>query len=203
MGIIRRSFRHLNCKIFSQLFKSMVRPHLEYAATSWNPHLKKEIRKIESVQRRATKQVPELKTLNYDERLRKLNIPTLAYRRLRGDAIETYKMMSGRYDPQLEILLKPHKAPGKVTRGHSLKLTKPKCLTNLTKHFFTRRVVDSWNRLPEKVVSAPSIQAFENRLDKHWSRLNIKYDFDLAMATDHPFTATGGSRTGTEFHESP
>ena len=67
----------------------MVRPHVEYAAPTWNPHHKQDIKRLEAVQRRGTKQVPELKDLSYKERLLKLDLPTLAYRRMRGDLIET------------------------------------------------------------------------------------------------------------------
>ena len=55
-----------------------------------------------------------------------------------------------------------------------------------------------WNKLPRVVVTAPSIKAFENRLDAYWSRLDIKFDFDTAMAKMNPFTATGG--LGIDLH---
>ena len=41
MGIIRRSFRHLDSDIFSKLYKALVRPHLEYGISVWSPHLLK------------------------------------------------------------------------------------------------------------------------------------------------------------------
>ena len=59
---------------FVMLYKSMVRPHLEYANLVWNPYRKEEINKLESVQRKATKLVFSLKKLSYEERLRKLEI---------------------------------------------------------------------------------------------------------------------------------
>jgi hypothetical protein len=82
MGIIRRSFRHLDESTFSKLFKAMVRPHLEYAQAVWHPNLKKDITLIENVQRRATKQVTGLKDISYEDRLKRLKLPTLLYRRL-------------------------------------------------------------------------------------------------------------------------
>ena len=94
MGIIRRSFIHLNKRNFVLLFKSLIRPHLEYMNQIWSPHKKKDIQAIESVQRRATKLVPELKNKTYQERLKILELPTLVYRRLRGDMIETYKIIN-------------------------------------------------------------------------------------------------------------
>ena len=48
---------------------------------------------MESVQRHATKQVNNLKDMSYPERLRKLNLPTLRFWRLRGDMIELYKIL--------------------------------------------------------------------------------------------------------------
>jgi hypothetical protein len=62
MGIIRRSYLHLTPKNFNLLFKALVRPHLEYGATIWHPNLKKDMKMLEDVQRRGSRQVPELKS---------------------------------------------------------------------------------------------------------------------------------------------
>ena len=86
MGAIRRSFTDLNSDNFRNLFTTMIRPHLEYAATVWSPHMK-DIQLIENVQRRATKHLPKISKLPYSERLRQLDLPTLRYRRIRGDMI--------------------------------------------------------------------------------------------------------------------
>ena len=94
MGLIRRSFIHLDEEMFLKLYKALVRPHLEYANVIWHPTKIKDITAIENVQRRATKYLPSLKNLSYEERLQKLKLPTLRYRRLRGDMIKTYKLMS-------------------------------------------------------------------------------------------------------------
>ena len=88
MGLIRRSFSFLDCYLFKKLYVTFVRPHLEYAQSVWSPYLKKHVNAIEKVQMRATKLVDGLANLNYEERLRKLDLPTLAYRRMRGDMIE-------------------------------------------------------------------------------------------------------------------
>ena len=93
MGIIRRTFDHMDEQCFSKIFKSLIRPHIEYANKIWSPHLKKHIKPIENVQRRATKLIPGFKDIEYKERLRKLKLPTLAYRRLRGDTFELYKIL--------------------------------------------------------------------------------------------------------------
>ena len=94
VGLIRRTFVHLEPEIFKILFTALVKPHLEYENQVWFPHLVKDIEAVEYVQRRATKLVPCLKDLSYKERVRTLNLPTLAYRRSRGDLpyLTPYKM---------------------------------------------------------------------------------------------------------------
>ncbi len=100
MGIIRRTFQFLDKEMFLNLYCAQVRPHLEYANTVWKPYKVKDIDIIEKVQRRATKKLPGFKDLSYEERLRKLGLFTLAFRRLRGDPIEVYKIVSGLSDPE-------------------------------------------------------------------------------------------------------
>ena len=70
----------------------------------WTPHLVKHIKAIESVQRRATKMILTIKDLSYSERLKKLKLTTLAYRRARGDMIEVYKIVTDIYDPKTTFL---------------------------------------------------------------------------------------------------
>ena len=87
-GLIRRSFEYMDKKMFRQLFTTIVRPHLEYAAAVWNPHLRRHIIAIENVQKRASKLVPGLRDLPYKEPLKVQNLATRVYRRYRGDMIE-------------------------------------------------------------------------------------------------------------------
>ena len=68
--------------------------HFDYAVSVWDPYKIKHITDIEDLQRRATKLIPEIKKLCYPERLKKLNLPTLAYRRIRGQMIEVYKIIN-------------------------------------------------------------------------------------------------------------
>ncbi len=169
VGLIRRTFTHLDIKNFSLLFKALVRPVLEYGQSVWKPYKRAQIDQLEAVQRRATKEVSGMGLLEYPERLRAMNLPTLAFRRMRGDMIEVYKIISGRYDEAVSqnILTKSQNTR---TRGHMHKLQKPNCRLNIRKNALTSRVVNNWNALPENVVSAPSMYAFENRLDHYWSQ---------------------------------
>ena len=81
VNIIRRSFMYLDEEIFLNLYKALVRPHLEYANQIWAPRLQRQIDSIENVQKRATKLLPGYDNLSYEERLKKLRLPTLTYRR--------------------------------------------------------------------------------------------------------------------------
>ena len=78
MGIIRRTSEYLDDKCFSTVFKSLVRPHIEYANQVWSPNLMKHITALEIVQRRATKLIPGYKEFDYKERLKRLNLPPLS-----------------------------------------------------------------------------------------------------------------------------
>ena len=103
---IRKTFKYLNAETFLPIYKTLVRTHLEYANAVWAPYKKKHIDKIESVQKRATKQIPGLGHLSYPERLKIIKLPTLAYRRIRGDMIEAYKILHMKYDPEASSFLK-------------------------------------------------------------------------------------------------
>ena len=179
MGIIRRTFVHINMHNFSHLFKTMVRPHAEYLHSIYHPNYKKDINLMENIQRRATKLVPELKNLSYPERLKKLNLPTLVYRRLRGDMIEAFKILTGHYDEDTYPKLTLHE--GRATRGHHLKLKVTRSNYNMRQHYFSNRIVKPWNSLPAWVVEAPSIYTFERRLDTFWSSQELKFNFEATL----------------------
>ena len=87
MGAIRTSFNDLNSDNLLNLFKTMIHTHLEYDASVWSTHMKKDIHLDENVQRRATKQLPTISKLPYNERLRQPDLPTLRYRYIPGDMI--------------------------------------------------------------------------------------------------------------------
>ena len=92
LGMIKRTFTSRNSSVIIPLYKSIVRPHLEYCVQTWRPYLKKDIAVLEKVQHRATKMITNATRLSYEERLKKFNLPSLELRRTRGDLIEMFKM---------------------------------------------------------------------------------------------------------------
>jgi hypothetical protein len=162
LGLIRRSYEYLDGESMKMLFVALVRPHLEFGNVVWSPRLEKDKHLVESVQRRATKIIPGMKDQTYEERLKHMKLPSLSYRRLRGDLIEVYKYTHGIYKVSNSLLEYEARTN---TRGHAYKLKKLRCNSTLRQHFFSFRVTNSWNSLPTAVVEAPSLNSFKNRLD--------------------------------------
>ena len=98
LGLIRRNITYMDKTLIIQLYKAIVRPHLKYCIQAWRPYQKKDIEKIERIQRRATKLIPELKHLSYERRLLECRLTTLETRRLRVDLIEVFKILNGYED---------------------------------------------------------------------------------------------------------
>ena len=95
LGMIRRNITYKEKNLIVPLCKAIVRPHLEYCIQAWSPYLRKDIDMLETIQRRATKLIPGLRDLRYEERLKECGLTTLETRRLRGDQIEVFKILNG------------------------------------------------------------------------------------------------------------
>lgn len=170
LGLISRTFCYLDRFTFLKLYTSLVRPHIEYGNTIWYPHLRKDIDSVEKVQKRATKLLPEINHLDYVERLRYLKLPSLVYRRRRLDMIQTYKIINKFEDIRCERFFT---IVNTNTRGHSCKLSKPRCNSSFRLRQFSSRIINDWNNLPESVISAKTVENFKMLLDRHWD--NLKY----------------------------
>ena len=164
LGMINRSFQFKSKKMMVQLYKTMVRPHLDYASSAWSPHLKKDIELIEKVQRRFTRMIPNLTELPYEDRLKALHLTTLETRRTRADILEVFKIFKGLTKVDANTLFKFNVTS---TRGHRHKLFKQYSRLDIRKHFFTQRVVDIWNSLPDGALESSSINIFKGHLDRH------------------------------------
>ena len=176
LGLIRRSYVHLDKVSMRFLFIALVRPHLEFANCAWGPYYEKDKTQIENVLRRATKCIPGLHNLDYEERLKTIGIPSMSYRRIRGDLIEIYKYTHGLYNCTSPFVLNQNGS----TRGHSYKLKKQFCSTSLRQNFFTIRAIDTWNNLNDSVVNAKSLISFKNAIDQ------VFKDFRFSNNLSHP-----------------
>ena len=115
--------------------------------------------KIERIQNRFTRLLPHGPVMTPEERNQYLKLTDHETRRLRGDLILMYKMISaGELTPKTETR----------TRGHSKAIEIERARTNLRSHSFHFRNSRTWNSLPEEVVSAKDVNEFKTMLDNHW-----------------------------------
>ena len=170
---ILRNFTYRSKNVLVPLFKALVRPILEYANVVWDSSFRSQINLLESVQRTYTRHILEVKKLPYEERLKKLDLPSLEYRRLRGDMIELYKIAHKKYDrASIDSLFQF--VQNNRLRGHSFKVAKFACKKRQYQHFFTNRSVNHWNKLSEDTVQSTSLNAFKNNIDKTFKHLMYK-----------------------------
>ena len=173
LGIVKRSFTYMDKNMFMQLYKALIRPHIEYATVVWNPYLKKNIFLIENVQRRATKLVSGICHLSYEERLRNLGLPTLNYRRCRTDMIQVYKILNKIESIPVDKFFTL--ADGTRTRRHKHKLVKGHNRTRHRACMFSQRVINPWNNLPSSCVESDSVNSFKSALNVAWKDHPLKF----------------------------
>jgi len=122
-------------------------------------YLLKHIKRIESVQKRFTKRLPNISHLGYIERLKAIGLDSLELRRLHCDLLCTYKVLFGKLELDYTnmFVIRSQSA----TRGHSRKLFTRHCRTTARKHFFCERVIAPWNYLSVNNESLGSITSFK------------------------------------------
>ena len=101
IAVFRKTFIKITILVFLNVYKGLIRPHLEFCNQTWYPQLQKITILTENRQRRATRMVQGLQTLSYNERLKKLELPSLEYCRRRGTMVDMFKIGYNCYDPKL------------------------------------------------------------------------------------------------------
>ena len=165
LGMIRRNITYKEKSLIMPLYKAIVRPHLEYCIQAWNPYLRKDVDMLEKIQRRATKLIPGLRDLTYEERLNECGLTTLETRRLRGDQIEVFKILNGYENIDSNIFFEIKES--KITRGHNYTLVKKQSRLDVRKYSFSQRTINVWNNLSTDRVQASSVNMFKNKIDKY------------------------------------
>ena len=149
--MIKRCFSGLTPQKISVLYTSIVRPVLEYASITWSPWLKKDILALEQVQKRCLSLC----------KIEMVPLESLEKRRKIADMVETYKFLTGKYKTNpLDLFSRPFRN----LRGHSWELFKPAVRKEVSRNFFTNRVIENWNNLPAEVVNATSTKSFAKKM---------------------------------------
>ena len=188
IGIIKRTFTYMEKDMFLQLYKSLIRPHLEYGSVIWSPYLKKDIYLIENLQRRATKLVKEIKDLPYENRLKFLGLPTLKYRRERADVIQVFKIVKQIDNLNTELFFQ--KTDYSKTRGHNYKLRKAHNRLRIRHNVFSQRAIDAWNDLPYECVNSDSLNSFKSALNRAWKNKPGKFSSVITLRTPNDRATT-------------
>ena len=180
LGQLLRAFSYRDKVTYVNLYKQFVRPHLQYAVQSWCPWLQKDKDLLEDVQKRAVRAVSGI-VGSYEDKLRLLKLPSLTSRRVRGDMIQTFKIVNrlDNVDPNnyFQFAADHHNhatrqatnlevnADNENVPVPSSNLVKPNGTKPLRTNFFTHRVINGWNSLDEAVKSAKNLNEFKNLYD--------------------------------------
>ena len=121
LEIIKKSYTSRDAVTLSTLYKAMVGPHLQYGNAKWGPFSQGDKKSVEFVQR-ATKLIHGFNVKSYEDRIKQLKLPSLGYRRNRGDMIWTFKIMNGLVRVDASKLFV--QASLLQTRGHPQKVFK-------------------------------------------------------------------------------
>ncbi len=169
LGIIFRAFTTKNPSVLVRAFVTYVRPLLESNTTAWSPYLVKDIECVERVQRQFTLRLFRRCGLGhpgYEERCRILNLQSLESRRSRNDLVMCFKIIKGKVDLKCTDFFSFSTANN---RGHRYKLFVPDYRVDVRKYFFSNRVINAWNALPNSVVNSNSVKQFKNSLEQSLS----------------------------------
>ena len=118
---------------------------------------------LEKIQRRATKLIPELRDLTYEEQLKECGLTTLETRRLRGDQIEVFKILNGYENIDSKLIFFFEIKESKITRGHNYTLVKKQSRWDVRKFSFSQRTIN----VSTDCVHASSVNMFKNKIDKY------------------------------------
>ena len=146
------------------IFTSHIRPGMEYASCLWNLHYLCDLRLMERLQKRWTKEVNGLANLSYDERLKVLNMYSFQGRLLRYDLIYVWKIFHNQCEVSPRDLFTLDR--DSLTRGHVFKIHVPLAKLELRRRFFSVRVISYWNSLAADTVEAVSLSVFKRLLHR-------------------------------------
>ena len=160
-----RTFKSRKSDVVLLLYKTYVRPRLEYGCALWSPHLIKDINSIEAVQRSVTSKIEGLDNMNYWERLQELRLYSLQRRRERYQIIHMWKIYK-------EIIPNDLNFEFYNSRSHGIKCRRPKLnlknkrISTLRNNYFTSVGPALFNAIPCSITSSKSLNAFKSKLDK-------------------------------------
>ena len=166
--LIKKTFVNGQLSTMSKVFKSYVRPILEFANVIWYPTLKKDEDLIEKVQRRFTRWCYGLERPCYLNRLNEMKLISLKSRQRRGDLINVFKIVKQEKIKFSNKNIFALRQNGRL-RGHPLTITKIKFNYDIMKYSFFIRSLDDWNSLPKEIIDVETVNQFKNKIDDYFN----------------------------------
>ena len=172
LGIITKVFSKRRPETIISLYKTFVRPHLEYNSSIWSPHTIKNEKIIEKVQKRMCNIIyGKRSSASYQEKLKQAGLLSLKARRLKHDLILVYKMKNNLMDVNFEDFF--HENPYKKTRGNIFKLLVPKSKSKIRQNFFTSSIIKHWNLLKSSDINVRRINIFKKNVLRYLAKQKI------------------------------
>ena len=176
LGLITKSFHYRSAKTLVPLYKTFVRPKLDYAAAVWSPWMEKDIEMLEKVQKRLVRMISDTNGESHEERLKSVGLTSLKDRRKRGDAIETFKTLRGFNRVEKDSWFSIQRGDERATRANTEVgddgekrrgdvLVKQKANLEIRRNFFTQRAERTWNALPGWVQEQQTVNGFKSAYD--------------------------------------
>jgi hypothetical protein len=166
LGFLKRNLNISNPSLKEKAYKTLVRPTLEYACSTWDPYQQNNINKLEGVQKRAARYVRN--NYNYNSAtsvsniVKDLNWAVLQDRRKNTRLCLFYKIVNNKVkiDPSDKLI-----PTGRASRAHNgNSFRQQQCSTNIRRDSFYPRTIRDWNALPSSTVSAVSLESFKTHL---------------------------------------
>ena len=166
--MLKRIFISLSKVQFISIYKTLIRPKLDYLASICSPSNEKDQDVLDKIQRKAIKLVRGFKNHDYHVRCRLLGITSLKTRRTRGDLIEIYKLFNNLYDLDVSLFFKTRSEvltrKSIALRGHNYYISKPLSRSNNHRNSFLCRPIDIWNELLHDIVNALTLNSFKSKI---------------------------------------
>ena len=173
---IQRSFHFRRKRDMVPLYKTFVRPKLEFGVAAWCPWTEADAKELEKVQERLMRMLSDVKGRTYEERLKDAGLTTLRERRERGDVIEVFKTLRGinnidgeRWFRKIREEARPTRSNTVVREGEEVRredvLEVERARLEIRRNFFVVRAANAWNKLPDRVKSQETVNGFKNAYD--------------------------------------
>jgi hypothetical protein len=167
LACLRRNLHHCPIPTKSLCYLTLIRPRTEYSAVIWDSHTAENIRKLETIQRRAARMVyaDYQATSSVSTMLNQLQWTTLQKRRAQAKAFMMYRVVNQLIDIPSQILV-PNISP----RGNNITFLVPYARTLIYQLSFFPDGIRIWNSLPSQAVKAPSIDCFKSQIQATTTR---------------------------------